>query len=97
MDSSLNRRQKPDAAIYAISVMIVRYINDDPQPGIVECRFTDAWGREWAFIDKTAIFSVDDIDATSEYPRSGLIGCKIIKHWNDADEREVITVDTVLP
>lgn len=97
MDSSPNMGQEPDDTVYAINAMIVRYISNDPQPGIVECRFTDAWGREWAFIDKTAIFSFDDIDATSKYPRSCVIACKIIKRWNDADAREVITVDTVLP
>ncbi len=97
MNSLQKQGQESGDPIFGINAMIALYISDLPQPGIVECRFNDAWGREWAFIDKTAIFSFDDIDATSEYPRSGVIGCKIIKHWNDANERQIATVDTVLP
>ena len=35
---------------------IVGWIADDPQPGIVEARITDADGRQWSFLDKVAIF-----------------------------------------
>jgi len=32
-----------------ISVLITKYISDDPQPGIVECQLIDAYGNEWVF------------------------------------------------
>src|SRR5882757_5008577 len=42
-------------AMVGMKVTILRYISDEPQPGIVECELEDAYGRSWSFIDKTAI------------------------------------------
>lgn len=97
MNLAQNQDEENSKINYAINAMIVRYISADPQPGLVECRFMDAWGDEWVFIDKTAIFSFDDIDATSDYPCPGTIGCKIIKHWIAADGQPLVTIDTILP
>jgi len=60
----------------AVRVTITRYISDDPQPGIVECKLVDVYGRDWFFIEKTAIVSWDQIDETSEYPRPGKTGLR---------------------
>jgi hypothetical protein len=48
---------------------IVRYIGDEPQPGIVECTLEDAHGRQWSFVEKTAIVSAEPLDASTSYPR----------------------------
>ena len=53
-----------------MKVSIVRYISDDPQPGIVECQFQDAYGGRWSFIEKTLVVSVEQLDAHSVYPQT---------------------------
>jgi hypothetical protein len=78
-----------------LKVSIVRYISDDPQPGIVECQFQDAYGRQWSFIEKTLVVSVEQLDAHSVYPQRGVTICKIIKRFPDATGREVIRIVTV--
>jgi hypothetical protein len=78
----------------AISVQITKYISDDPQPGIVECKLFDIYGKEWVFHDKNGIFSMDYFDAHSSYPQPGVIACEVIRRWQDADGREIVSVDT---
>jgi hypothetical protein len=80
-----------------ISVQITKYISDDPQPGIVECRLLDAYGNEWVFQEKTAIISLGDLDADTDYPQPGVIACEIIKQWQDVNGREIVSVNTERP
>ena len=80
-----------------ISVLITKYISDDPQPGIVECQLFDAYGNEWVFQDKTAVFSSLNLDVSSEYPQPGVIACEIIKQWQDVNGREIVSVNTERP
>ncbi|MFG2751982.1 hypothetical protein [Streptomyces xanthophaeus] len=46
----------------------VRWVDDEPQPGLVEVRFTDAHQRQWTFIDKWPVFTGDDLTPNSLYP-----------------------------
>src|SRR5215510_3744239 len=80
-----------------IKVQITTYIDDDPQPGIVECRLFDVYGKEWVFQDKSAIFSSDILNADSNYPQPGVIACEITKSWQGADGREIVFIDTASP
>jgi len=80
-----------------IRVSITRYISDDPKPGIVECEFSDAHGRKWVFVEKTAIVSADDLDVATNYPCSGVIACEIIDRRKDDAGHEIILVDTKRP
>ena len=80
-----------------IKVQITKYIDDDPQPGIVECRLFDVYGKEWVFQDKSAIFSSDILNADSNYPQPGVIACEITKSWQGADGREIVSIDTASP
>jgi hypothetical protein len=45
--------------VNSLAVQIVRFVDDDPQPGIVACEFADAVGRRHTLIDKVAIFSAE--------------------------------------
>jgi hypothetical protein len=78
-----------------VKVSIVRYICDDPQPGIVECQFQDAHGRRWSFIEKTLVVSAEQLDAQSVYPQQGVTPCRIVQRFPDAVGREVIRIDCV--
>src|SRR5262245_7620552 len=81
----------------AVKVQITRYISDDPQPGIVECKLIDAWSREWTFVEKTVIVTHQYLDKNSVYPQSGTIRCEIIESWQDSDDRKIVTVNTAIP
>src|SRR5215467_6732450 len=80
-----------------VKVTILRYISDDPQPGIVECQLEDANGRRWSFVEKTAIVSAERLDAQSTYPQVGVIAGEVIRHSHNADGREAIEIDTERP
>jgi len=79
----------------AMKVSIVRYISDDPQPGIVECQFQDAYGRRWSFIEKTLVVSVEQLDAHNVYPQRGVTACTIVQRFPDTAGREVVRINTV--
>ncbi len=81
----------------AIRVLIVRWVGDEPQPGIVECRLTDRFGSDWAYIEKSAVVSSTSLHNNSTYPQSGLIGCSVISAGLDDNGREFAVVDTEQP
>jgi hypothetical protein len=80
-----------------VGVQIVRWVDGDPQPGVVEARLRDASGREWVFVDKWPIFAEEDLDAGSNYPRPGVIRCEVVASGRDDSGREVRTIDTSRP
>jgi hypothetical protein len=80
-----------------IRVTIVRYVSPEPQPGIVECKLEDAHGRQWSFVEKTAIVSAEHLDADTSYPQKGAIAAEIVARSVDASGRETICVDTERP
>jgi hypothetical protein len=81
----------------AIRVSIVRWLDDEPQPGIVECRFTDRFGSDWAFIEKCAVVSSATLHNNSTYPQSGVIRCSVISLGLDDNGRECAVVDAEQP
>lgn len=80
-----------------IRIEITRFIGDEPQPGIVECLLIDANGRNWTFIEKTAIVSDKYLDSHSSYPYGGLIACKVISRRTDDGGRSIVLVNTGEP
>jgi hypothetical protein len=83
--------------VQAIRVTITRYIDPEPQPGIVEFELVDIHGHIWRFLDKTAIVSWDHIDAGSKYPRAGVVAVVILSRRVDTSGREIVLVDTSRP
>ncbi len=79
-----------------VSVEIVRFV-DNHQPGWVECRLIDAWGNKHSFREKFPVVSTTTLDEGRDYPQPGLIGCQIIKEWQDDQARKIVTIDTELP
>jgi len=84
-------------AVLGIKVKILRYISDDPQPGIVECQLEDANGNRWLFVEKTAIVSAAHLDAKTSYPQPGIIACEVVRRGRDSAGREVIRINTERP
>jgi hypothetical protein len=82
----------------AVQCQVVRWVADEPQPGLVEAQLTDSDGRLWRFIDKEPIFWPRvAVTRLSQFPVAGAIRCQIIGHEVLADGREVVTVDTGRP
>ena len=85
-----------DNQVPAVQVEITRF-TDSTNPGWVECRIADAWGKEWSFVEKLPVVSRDDLGAESEYPQTGIVACEIVKRWQDDQNRDLATIDTTKP
>lgn len=58
----------------------IRWIDDEPQPGIVEVEFVDCDGARHRLIDKCAIFGADTaILPTAAYPMSASVACTVLE------------------
>ena len=80
-----------------VKVSVLRYISDDPQPGIVECELQDANGHRWLFVEKTAIVSMANLDAKTSYPQPGVIACEVVRRSRESTHREVVRINTERP
>jgi hypothetical protein len=74
---------------------IVRWVSDDPQPGVVEARFTDAAGTSWALLDKSAIFTAEPIGSHSVFPRPGIVRCEVLDRRHSPSEGSIVRVRAI--
>lgn len=79
-----------------LAVDIVRF-EDDCQPGIVACEFTDASGQRHTVIDKVPIFTCIPLDGSSKYPQPGTARCTVLTRWRDEGGRELVNISTAKP
>ena len=75
-----------------MAVQIVRFVGNH-QPGRVACDLVDAEGRH-VFIDKVPIFTIEPLDAGSDYPKPRILRCKVLKRWQDQKGLQVVRVST---
>jgi hypothetical protein len=80
-----------------LAVDIVRFVCDEPQPGIVACELVDAKGVSHTFIDKVPGFTAKLLDAHSSYPQRGAVRCEKVDSWRDENGRDVVRVTTQSP
>jgi hypothetical protein len=67
-----------------VEARALRWVGDEPFPGVVEVGLTDAAAREWRFIDKSAVFDRDDILGPSAgYPIGVRIACTVLERTED--------------
>lgn len=90
----IDRPQGP-AEMISVKVEITRFV-DDGQPGWVECKLVDAYGREHLFLEKVPVVSLEDLDGSSAYPLPGLIGCEVIER-KLIDGVEIVTINSAMP
>ena len=81
----------------SIRAEISRYVDDEPQPGIVECILVDAFGETHFFIEKTAIVSSETLLATSTYPTACELACEIEAKWDEQGGKSLLRVSTERP
>jgi riboflavin kinase/FMN adenylyltransferase len=78
----------------SVEVEITRWVDDEPQPGIVECKLTDAAGSEHLFVMKYYDATDAELGASSSYPQRGSIPCKILSMSVDASGQKSAEIDT---
>jgi len=74
---------------------IVRWVSDEPIPGWIEARFTDATGKVWKLVDKVPIFTAEPLRAHSTYPRPGLVRCEALDRRTDPLGRAIVRVRAI--
>ncbi|MHA5051473.1 hypothetical protein [Streptomyces sp. SD15] len=73
----------------------VRWVDDEPFPGIVEVRFIDATGHCWSLIDKCAIFAqLGELTPDSTYPVEVTVACVVQGVGVGTVGDEIVTVST---
>jgi hypothetical protein len=72
----------PDTSVTASAV---RWVGDDPFPGVVEVELIDAESRTWTFIDKAAVFDRDNIlGPASDYPVELRLACTVLERHDES-------------
>jgi len=84
----------PGQAEWCVHGEITRWVDDEPQPGIVETRLTDRFGRDWLFISKFYDVAENDLSPGSSYPRPGHLRCIVLSQRRDETGREIVEIDT---
>ena len=80
--------------VVGLRVLITRFLDDEPQPGLIRCEFVDAHGRSWTFTEKTATVSREFLDRHSDYPLPGVLGCEVVGRPRDGSGGEVVAIAT---
>ncbi len=79
-----------------LTVQILRCVDDEHQPGWIECEFMDAESRRHMVVDKIPTFSIDStldlLDCDTEYPQPGGVACEILDAWCDPQGRELVRI-----
>lgn len=81
----------------ALKATVVRYIDDEPQPGVVECMLVDAAGQSHAFIEKTAVVSAKPLFSTDTYPMACELACEVEAEWIDEGGEPLVRACTERP
>jgi hypothetical protein len=69
---------------------------EDSLPALVEFSLTDIYGKNWLFIDKAPVITLDDITKETVLPKIGQMAVEVIKEW-DHDGEKVVTINTAKP
>lgn len=75
-------------------VTAIEYIQTGSHPDWVRCRFEDVHGRLWSIFEKVPVVTSDDFDETTPLPHPAYVAVHILNTYRDANNREVVTVDT---
>lgn len=63
----------------SLRVQIVRFVDEEPQPGIVESQFRDAQDDVHSIIDRVPMFTSAVLWTDSDYPQPGSIECRVLE------------------
>jgi hypothetical protein len=80
-----------------VNVQILRMVDSHRPPGWVEFVLKDANGREWTFVEKEPVVSVEPLEVDAKFPLPGILHCQIVEKWIDEEEVRRCIIDTDLP
>jgi hypothetical protein len=80
-------------AMDSVKCELVRWVSDDPQPGLVEVRLLDADGSEWMFVDKVPIFTAAPVSSATQLPMPGEIQCEVVGTRQTPGGQEFVDVE----
>lgn len=80
-----------------VKCVALRWVSDEPQPGWVEYRLTDADGTTWSFFDKPIHGGREAMTAFADYPLASSFSCEILRTETDAQGDPVIVISTLQP
>jgi hypothetical protein len=80
----------------AINVTIVRWYENYP-PGIIECQFSDRFGKSWHLAVKFYDATDKELYPESEYPLPGAILCKVLSGSRLEDGRATAVIELEIP
>jgi hypothetical protein len=66
-----------------LAVQIVKFVADEPQPGIASSEFVDAEGHRQTIPDTVPMCSSENLDAQSSYPQPGAVRGEGLARWRD--------------
>jgi len=75
---------------------IIGWVDDGPQPGVVEARLVDAHGRAWLFHEKEAVIA-PGLTAQTHYPVDTTIACEVWDSRPTDEGGSVIEISTERP
>jgi hypothetical protein len=77
-----------------VRAQVMRWLSDEPQPGIIEVQLVDVEGRPWLLRDKTAIFEHVGGLLTREtaYPVDVAIPCDVVELRRDLQNRQMVQI-----
>jgi hypothetical protein len=77
-----------------IRATALRWISNEPQPGLIEVEFFDAAGHRWLVHDQPPVFAEPPggFLPTSSYPLPTLIACNVLSRQVSSEGRELVTV-----
>jgi hypothetical protein len=84
-----------------LAIQIKRCLDNEHDPGWIECDFVDGESRRHAMVDKIPIFSIDPafdpLDSNPNWPQPAGVPCEISNAWCDPLGRELARITTDRP
>lgn len=86
--------------VWLVRCVAVRWVADEPQPGLVDVELVDARNRRWVFRDKAPMFErvpSQLFTSGASYPVEALIACTVTAIEGGGGGRPIVTIATDKP
>jgi hypothetical protein len=80
--------------MHYLPITVTEYLKSDTYPDWVRCRFEDAHGKEWTIVEKVPVITPQEFDHNTPLPYETTLAIRILKTFQDAENREIARVDT---
>lgn len=68
----------------SLRASVIRWVSNEPYPGLIEVQIRDGKGKVWSFVDKYPMFlQSGSLGPASKYPVSVNIACIVISRTHD--------------